>query len=90
MLITKVKTEIIIDKICNINKECSSIIMDDIYGHQECLYVPRSFEKLWPYNYNGWWLSASNRLNWKNILERSREYVFTVKKIRFKAIIINF
>ena len=36
---SKDNTEKIIHKICNTDKQCSSIIMDDIYGHQECLYA---------------------------------------------------
>ena len=32
-------TENIINSICDKDKYCSAIIMDNIYGHQECLYA---------------------------------------------------
>ena len=89
---SKDNTEKIIHKICNTDKQCSSIIMDDIYGHQECLYAglvhSKSFDLI--ITMDGDFQHPINLIE-KMILENEAgaDAVFTIKKIKFKNNIIT-
>jgi len=79
-------TENIINKICDKDKKCSSIIMDDVYGHQECLFAglenSKNFDLIITMDGD---FQHPIELIEKMIFqyENGVEAVFTIKKIRY-------
>ncbi len=84
---SKDNTEKIINKICNRDKKCSCIIMDDIYGHQECLYAGLKYCK----NFDVIITMDSDFQHPIELIEsmiiryeKGADAVFTVKRIKYK------
>ena len=80
-------TEKIINKICDKDKKCSCIIMDDVYGHQECLFAGLEYSKNFDLiiTMDGDFQHPIELIE-KMIIryEKGADAVFTIKRMKYK------